>query len=67
MIRTMAEIVELRPAGDGERPSFQCRVDMEGDLKAIDEFADALALVERHQSPSLGNQAPRPSPRVTPF
>jgi len=40
---------------------------MEGDLKAIDEFADALALVERHQSPSLGNQAPRPSPRVTPF
>ena len=31
---------------------------MEGDLKAIDEFADALALVEGHQSPSLGNQAP---------
>ena len=25
---------------------------------AIDEFADALALVERRQPPSLGNQAP---------
>jgi hypothetical protein len=45
MIRTMAEIVELRPAGDGNDQVFNCVCDMEGDLRAIDEFANALALV----------------------
>ena len=41
----MAEIVELRPAGDGDNRVFNCVCDMEGDLRAIVEFADALALV----------------------
>jgi hypothetical protein len=42
----MAEIVEFRPAMaalNGEIFSAVC--EMEGDLRAIDEFADALALV----------------------
>ena len=42
----MAEIIELRPAAAGpENDVFNAVCEMEGDLRAIDEFADALALV----------------------
>lgn len=42
----MGEIVELRPATDGlDDQIFNAVCEMEGDLRAIDEFADALALV----------------------
>jgi hypothetical protein len=42
----MAEIIRLRPAQAGEQdPIFRAVCEMEGDLRAIDEFADALTLV----------------------
>jgi hypothetical protein len=43
---TMADIVELRPAAAGlDDQVFVAVSEMEGDLRAIDEFADALALI----------------------
>ena len=51
----MGEIVELRPATDGlDDQIFNAVCEMEGDLRAIDEFADALALVSEtmDESPS---------------
>ena len=43
---TMAEIIELRPgACELNDRVFSAVCQMEGDLRAIDEFADALALV----------------------
>jgi hypothetical protein len=43
---TMAEIIELRPGASGlDDQVFSAVREMEGDLRAIDEFADALALV----------------------
>jgi hypothetical protein len=42
----MAEIIDLRPAqAGGYDPIFKVVCEMEGDLRAIDEFADALTLV----------------------
>jgi hypothetical protein len=42
----MAEIIELRPAqAGGCDPIFKAVCEMESDLRAIDEFADALTLV----------------------
>jgi hypothetical protein len=42
----MAEIVEFRPAvAVLNKEIFNAVCEMEGDLRAIDEFADALALV----------------------
>ena len=42
----MAEIIELRSAGAGlDDQNFNAVCEMEWDLRAIDEFADALALV----------------------
>ncbi len=42
----MAEIIELRPAvAEFANDIFNAVGEMEGDLRAIDEFADALALV----------------------
>jgi hypothetical protein len=42
----MAEIIDLHPAATGiNEPIFNAVCEMEGDLRAIDEFADALALV----------------------
>jgi hypothetical protein len=42
----MAEIVELRSGASGlDDQVFSAVSEMEGDLRAIDEFADALALV----------------------
>jgi hypothetical protein len=42
----MAEIVEFRPAmAVLNNEIFNAVCEMEGDLRAIDEFADALALV----------------------
>ena len=42
----MAEIIHLRPAqAGGHDPIFKAVCEMEGDLRAIDEFADALTLV----------------------
>jgi hypothetical protein len=42
----MVEIVELRPAGTGSKSQiFSAVCEMAGDLRAIDEFADALALI----------------------
>jgi hypothetical protein len=42
----VAEIIELRPAqAEGCDPIFKAVCEMEGDLRAIDEFADALTLV----------------------
>jgi hypothetical protein len=41
----MAEIIELRPAMAVDNGIFTAVCEMEGDLRAIDEFADALALV----------------------
>ena len=42
----MAEIIELRPAPARlDERAFHTLWQMEGDLRAIDEFADALALV----------------------
>ena len=42
----MAEIVEFRPAVAAlDNGIFNTVREMEGDLRAIDEFADALALV----------------------
>ena len=42
---TMAEIIELRPRETGYDQIFNAAREMEGDLRAIDGFADALALV----------------------
>ena len=43
---TMAEIIELRPPETGlDDQIFNAACEMEGDLRAIDGFADALALV----------------------
>ena len=42
----MAEIIHLRPAqAGGHDPIFKAVCEMEGDLRAIDGFADALTLV----------------------
>ncbi len=42
----MAEIIELRPAAARlDERAFHTLCEMEGDLRAIYEFADALALV----------------------
>jgi hypothetical protein len=42
----MAEIIELRPPETGlDDQIFNAACEMEGDLRAIDGFADALALV----------------------
>jgi hypothetical protein len=42
----MAEIINLRPAHAGRYdPILKAVCEMEGDLRAIDEFADALTLV----------------------
>jgi hypothetical protein len=42
----MAEIIERRPAQTGGcDPIFKAVCEMESDLRAIDEFADALTLV----------------------
>jgi hypothetical protein len=42
----MADIIDLRPAQAGRHdPIFKAVCEMEGDLRAIDEFADALTLV----------------------
>ena len=42
----MAEIIELRPAGAAlDDQIFNAVCEMAGDLRANDEFADALALV----------------------
>jgi hypothetical protein len=42
----MAEIVEFRPAVAAlNNEIFDAVCEMEGDLRAIDEFADALALI----------------------
>jgi hypothetical protein len=42
----MAEIVEFRPAVAAlNNEIFNAVCEMEGDLRAIDEFADALALI----------------------
>jgi len=42
----MADIIELRPAAAAlGNEIFNAVCEMEGDLRAIDEFADALALV----------------------
>ena len=42
----MAEIIELRPAGAAlDDEIFNAVCEMAGDLRAIDEFADALAIV----------------------
>jgi hypothetical protein len=42
----MAEIIELRPARTGmDDQIFNAVCEMQGDLRALDEFADALALV----------------------
>ena len=43
---TMAEIIELRPARTGlDDQIFDALCEMQEDLRALDEFADALALV----------------------
>jgi hypothetical protein len=43
---TMAEIIDLRRASLGpDDQVFNALCEMAGDLRAIDEFADALALV----------------------
>jgi hypothetical protein len=42
----MAEVIHLGPAQAGKHdPIFKAVCEMEGDLRAIDEFADALTLV----------------------
>ena len=42
----MAEIIELRPARTGlDDQIFDALCEMQEDLRALDEFADALALV----------------------
>ena len=58
---TMAEIIELRPPRTGlDDQIFKAVCEMQEDLRALDEFADALALVsetmdESHtQTPSIG-------------
>jgi hypothetical protein len=67
----MAEIVELRPAGDGNDQVFNCVCDMEGDLRAsrcarpCQRDDGRVPTRERHQSASLGNQASRPERRET--
>jgi hypothetical protein len=43
---TMAEIIELRPARTGlDDQIFNAVCEVQEDLRALDEFADALALV----------------------
>jgi hypothetical protein len=43
---TMAEIIEFRPAGtELDDQIFNAVCEMQEDLRALDEFADALALV----------------------
>ena len=43
---TMAEIIELRPPRTGlDDQIFKAVREMQDDLRALDEFADALALV----------------------
>ena len=43
---TMAEIIELRPARTGlDDQIFNAVCEMQEDLRALDEFADAFALV----------------------
>ena len=42
----MAKVVELRPTASGLSDKvFNAACEMEGDLRAIDEFVDALVLV----------------------
>jgi hypothetical protein len=51
---TMAEIIEFRPAAAAlHNDVFNTVREMEGDLRAIDEFADALALVSETMDESL--------------
>jgi hypothetical protein len=59
----MAEIIDLHPAATGiNEPIFNAVCEMEGDLRAIDEFADALALVSEtmDESPHVCGNASFP-------
>ena len=72
----MAEIIDLRPAVAAlDNGIFNAVCEIEGDLRAIDEFADARSRQrdygreptrQRNQSTRPGNQAPRPKARDTP-